>query len=85
MITSPPRSSVVGKNTRDLAYALQRTKLDCERRLVAQQRDYQAGWGGHTILSRARIQNIFTDVRCCVMIVDSKFKLTRPGFAICSN
>ena len=32
---------VVGKNARDLAYALQRTKLDCERRLIAQQRDYQ--------------------------------------------
>lgn len=31
----------LGKNARDLAYALQRTKLDCERRLVAQQRDYQ--------------------------------------------
>jgi hypothetical protein len=32
----------VGKNARELAYALQRSKLDCERRLVAQQRDYQA-------------------------------------------
>jgi len=31
----------LGKYVRDLAHTLQRNKLDCERRLVAQQRDYQ--------------------------------------------